>query len=71
MTADQPPSLPAAEQPGESPLPEDVVAPSPAGGRAQADVEDLLAIANLAASRLERPYLDHADLLYDQHGLPT
>ena len=38
--------------------------------RARASVEELLAIADRAAAHVERPYLDHADLLYDEHGLP-
>ena len=36
----------------------------------RASVEDLLAIADRAATHLKRPYVDHADLLYDEHGLP-
>ena len=31
---------------------------------------DIRAIANRAAAHIKRPYLDHADLLYDEHGLP-
>ena len=38
--------------------------------RSRAGVEDLLAIARRAAKHLERPYLDDADLLYDENGLP-
>jgi antitoxin VapB len=37
---------------------------------ARASVEELLAIAERAASHVERPYVDHAELLYDEHGLP-
>ena len=37
---------------------------------AQASVEELLAIADRAASYVKRPYVDHAELLYDEHGLP-
>jgi antitoxin VapB len=37
---------------------------------ALASVEELLAIAKRAASHIKRPYVDHADLLYDEHGLP-
>jgi antitoxin VapB len=33
-------------------------------------VEELRAIAKRAAGRVKRPYLDHAELLYDKHGLP-
>ncbi len=36
----------------------------------KASVEEILAIANRAAVHVERPYLDHDDLLYDEHGLP-
>ena len=31
---------------------------------------DLRAIAKRAAAHVNRPYLDHAELLYDEHGLP-
>ncbi len=31
---------------------------------------DLRAIAKRAAAHIKRPYLDHAELLYDEHGLP-
>ena len=37
---------------------------------ARASVEELLAIAERAASYVKRPYVDHAELLYDVHGLP-
>ena len=37
---------------------------------AKASVEELRAIAARAAAHVNRPYLDHAELLYDQHGLP-
>ena len=37
---------------------------------ARASVAELLAIADRAAARLKRPYLDHAELLYDDRGLP-
>jgi antitoxin VapB len=30
----------------------------------------LPAIAARAAARVKRPYVDHAELLYDEHGLP-
>ena len=39
--------------------------------RGKASVEDLLAIADRAAANLKRPYVDHAELLYDEHGLPN
>jgi antitoxin VapB len=38
--------------------------------RTKASVEELLAIADRAASHVKRPCLDHAELLYDQNGLP-
>jgi antitoxin VapB len=38
--------------------------------RTKASVEDLLAIADRAAAHLCRPYVDHAELLYDEDGLP-
>jgi len=38
--------------------------------RDKAPVEELLAIAQRAAAQVKRPYLDHAELLYDEHGLP-
>lgn len=31
---------------------------------------DIRAIAKRAAVHVQRPYLDHAELLYDEHGLP-
>ena len=36
----------------------------------KASVEELLAIAQRASSKVQRPYLDHADYLYDDRGLP-
>lgn len=36
----------------------------------KASVEELRGIAERAAAHVKRPYLDHADLLYDEHGLP-
>jgi antitoxin VapB len=38
--------------------------------RGRASVEELLAIADRAAAHLKRPYADHAELLYDEDGLP-
>ena len=32
-----------------------------------ADIRD---IADRAAAHIRQPYLDHAELLYDEHGLP-
>jgi antitoxin VapB len=37
---------------------------------AKASVEELRAIAERAAAHVKRPYVDHAELLYDEHGLP-
>jgi len=31
---------------------------------------DMRAIADRAASQIRRPYIDHAEFLYDEHGLP-
>ena len=36
----------------------------------EALAEDIRAIADRAAAHIKRPYLDHADFLYDKHGLP-
>lgn len=38
--------------------------------RGRASVEELMAIAERAAVHLKRPYTDHAELLYDEDGLP-
>lgn len=38
--------------------------------RGKASVEELLAIANRAAALVKRPYLNYAQLLYDENGLP-
>lgn len=38
--------------------------------KGKASVEELLAIADRAAAHVKRPYVDHAQLLYDEHGLP-
>ena len=38
--------------------------------RIKATVEDLRAIAKRASAHIKRPYLDHAEFLYDEHGLP-
>ena len=38
--------------------------------RAKASVEELRAISERAAMHVKRPYLDHAELLYDDQGLP-
>lgn len=31
---------------------------------------DIRAIAKRASAHVKRPYLDHAEFLYDEHGLP-
>lgn len=36
----------------------------------KASVEEMLSIADRVAARVKRPYVDHAELLYDEHGLP-
>ncbi len=36
----------------------------------EALASDLRTIAKRAAAHIRRPYLDHAELLYDEHGLP-
>jgi antitoxin VapB len=38
--------------------------------RGKASVEELRAIARRASRHVRRPYVDHAKLLYDEHGLP-
>jgi antitoxin VapB len=38
--------------------------------RKRASVEELLAIADRASFHLKHPYVDHAEMLYDEHGLP-
>lgn len=38
--------------------------------KGRASVEELLAIADRAAAHVKRPYADHAELLYDENGLP-
>lgn len=38
--------------------------------KGQASVEELLAIADRAAVHVKRPYVDHAEFLYDENGLP-
>lgn len=39
-------------------------------GRGKATVEELRAIANRVAGQVKHPYLDHAEFLYDERGLP-
>jgi antitoxin VapB len=38
--------------------------------KGRASVDELLAIADRAAAHVKRPYVDHADFLYDENGLP-
>lgn len=38
--------------------------------KGRASVEELLAIADRAAVHVKRPYASHAELLYDENGLP-
>lgn len=38
--------------------------------RGKASVAELLAIAKRASAHVKRPYLDHAEFLYDERGLP-
>ncbi len=38
--------------------------------KGRASVEELLAIADRAAAYVKHPYVDHAELLYDENGLP-
>ena len=38
--------------------------------RGKASVEELLAIAKRASTQVKGPYLDHAEFLYDERGLP-
>ena len=39
--------------------------------KGRAGVDELLAIADRAAAHVKRPYVDHAELLYDANGLPA
>ena len=38
--------------------------------RGKASLAGLMAIAKRASLAVKRPYVDHAALLYDEHGLP-
>ena len=38
--------------------------------KGKASIEELLAIADRAAAYVKPSYVDHADLLYDETGLP-
>ncbi len=39
-------------------------------GRGKASLEELRAIAERSAAHVKCPYLDHAEFLYDEPGLP-
>lgn len=36
----------------------------------KANIQELRAIAKGISSQVKRPYVDHAELLFDEHGLP-
>jgi len=38
--------------------------------KSKASLEDLLAIAKRVSKRVKKPYLGHAEFLYDERGLP-
>lgn len=38
--------------------------------KGKASLTELLAIAGRASRAVKRPYVDHGELLYDEHGLP-
>ena len=38
--------------------------------RDKVSVKELLTIAKRASAQVKRPYLDHAEFLYDERGLP-
>ena len=38
--------------------------------KGKASVDELLTIASRAAAHLKQPHIDHAELLYDEDGLP-
>lgn len=40
------------------------------GCRGKASVEELRAIAKRVSAQVKRPYLDHAEFLYDERGVP-
>ena len=39
-------------------------------GKGKASIKELLAIVDRAAAHVQGPYANHADLLYDDNGLP-
>lgn len=38
--------------------------------KGRASIEELLQIADRAAAHVKHPYADHAELLYDENGIP-
>lgn len=38
--------------------------------KAKPSLEELMAIAKRVSRGVQRPYVDHGDLLYDEYGLP-
>jgi antitoxin VapB len=38
--------------------------------KGKASLGELMAIARRASRTVKRPYVDHGELLYDEHGLP-
>ncbi len=38
--------------------------------KGRASLEDLMAIAQRVSKGVKRPYLEHGELLYDEHGIP-
>ena len=38
--------------------------------KGKASLAELLAIAKRTSQSVKRPYVDHGELLYDEHGLP-
>jgi antitoxin VapB len=38
--------------------------------KGKASLTELMSIAKRASAAVKRPYVDHGELLYDQHGLP-
>jgi len=38
--------------------------------KGKASLQELMAIAKRASRLVKRPYVDHAELLYDERGLP-
>ncbi|MDB5395713.1 MAG: hypothetical protein JWM91_3219 [Rhodospirillales bacterium] len=38
--------------------------------KGRAGIDEILAIADRVSAHIKGPYLDHGELLYDEHGLP-